>query len=215
VIIGDLDSISDRVLAHYQDPNRLTDKKTLIIKDSSQDSTDFGKAVSYIRDNRREDEPVQDIVAVGGLGGRVDQGISQLHHLYSFQKDAGYADGKMYLFSGESVTFLLKGVPESEKRAAGGGADGDESRAPKRHHRIRVRDPTAAFALMRAPFGKYVGFLPLGQKNWITTKGLEWDVEDWETEIGGLLSTSNHTLPETEVVDVWTRHDILFTIAVK
>lgn len=38
---------------------------------------------------------------------------------------------------------------------------------------------------------------------------------DWETEMGGRLSTSNHVLPETQVVEVETDKDVLFTIALK
>jgi thiamine pyrophosphokinase len=167
-----------------------------VIHDSDQESTDFGKAVHYIRQHYhhgRDDDaaaPPLDIVALGGLGGRVDQGLSQLHHLYLFQKDPCYADGRMYLVSGESLTFLLK----------------------VGHHRIRVRDGPAGEGDV---FGKYVGILPLREPSTITTKGLEWDVENWDTAFGGRLSTSNHVLPETQVVEVTTSRDVLFTIALR
>lgn len=36
---------------------------------------------------------------------------------------------------------------------------------------------------------------------------------DWKTQMGGKLSTSNHVLPETRVVEVETSKDVLFTIA--
>lgn len=121
----------------------------------------------------------------------MDQGLSQLHHLYLFQTDPRYAAGRMYLFSGESLTFLLK---------------------PGRH-RIRVRDgPAGGEADV---FGKHVGILPVGGPSRITTRGLEWDVTDWETEFGGQVSTSNHVLPETQVVEVATTRDVLFTIALR
>ena len=126
--------------------------------------------------------------AVGGLGGRVDQGISQLHHLYAFQPGTGYDRGRIYLVSEESVTVLLK---------AG-------------RHVIHVRVGEGDDV-----FGKHVGILPIREPSVITTRGLEWDVEGWETEIGGLLSTSNHVLPETRVVEVETSKDVLFTIALK
>jgi thiamine pyrophosphokinase len=96
----------------------------------------------------------------------------------------------MYLFSGESLTFLLK---------AG-------------RHRIRVRDGPAGEGDV---FGKYVGLLPVGGPSRITTRGLEWDVTDWETRFGGRMSTSNHVLPETEVVEVETTEDVLWTIALR
>lgn len=134
---------------------------------------------------------------MGGLGGRVDQALSQLHHLYLFQTSPTYADGKMFFLSGESLSFLLK---------AG-------------KHRIHVREPDAkvgSFARMSGdPFAKHVGILPVKEPSVITTKGLEWDVENWPTEFGGQMSTSNHVLPETTVVDVETTKDVIFTIALK
>jgi thiamine pyrophosphokinase len=96
----------------------------------------------------------------------------------------------MYLFSEESLTFLLK---------AG-------------KHRIRVRDGPAGEADV---FGKHVGIVPVGGPSRITTRGLEWDVTDWETRFGGRMSTSNHVLPETEVVEVETTEDVLWTIALR
>lgn len=133
-----------------------------------------------------------DIVAVGGLGGRVDQALSLLHHLHLFQADPGYAEGRVYLVSAESLTFLLKtGRHLVRVRHGGGGqAQGDM-------------------------FDKYVGIVPVKEPSVISTKGLEWDVTDWSTEFGGRVSTSNHVLPETEVVEVQTTKDVLFTIALK
>lgn len=64
-------------------------------------------------------------------------------------------------------------------------------------------------------FAKWVGILPVKEPSRIWTKGLEWDVEDWPTEFGGQMSTSNHVLPETEVVEVRTTRDVLFTIALR
>jgi thiamine pyrophosphokinase len=58
-----------------------------------------------------------------------------------------------------------------------------------------------------------VGLIPLKEPSHITTKGLEWDVTDWKTQIGGNLSTSNHVSPDVKCVEVHTTSDILFTIA--
>jgi thiamine pyrophosphokinase len=191
VIIGDLDSVEDNVRAHFeQGPSR-----TKVIHDPDQYSTDFGKAVTYVRTQHPEspqangnaDHPPVNIVAIGGLGGRVDQGLSQLHHLYLFQQKPGYSEGRMYLVSGESLTFLLKSG----------------------RHRIRVRDGGEEV------FAKHVGIIPVKEPSVISTKGLEWDVTDWRTEFGGMMSTSNHVLPETTVVEVEATRDVLFTIALK
>lgn len=125
---------------------------------------------------------------MGGLGGRVDQGVSQLHQLYMYQTGLEYENGRIFLLSGSSLTFLLK---------------------PGQHF-IHVRDDGEPDA-----FAKYVGIIPLQEPSHITTKGLEWDVTDWYSMIGGKLSTSNHVLPDTKCVEVKTTKTVLFTIALR
>lgn len=129
-----------------------------------------------------------DIIALGGIGGRVDQGISQLHHLYLFQSGTGYEEGKIFLLSGSSLTFLLK--------------------AGKHHIHVREDGEQDAFA-------KHVGIIPLREPSHITTKGLEWDVTDWLSQIGGKVSTSNHIMPDTRYIEVETTKDVLFTVALR
>ncbi|KAH6668081.1 thiamine pyrophosphokinase [Plectosphaerella plurivora] len=179
VIIGDLDSLSDSTRAYYSSRPQPTE----IIYSSDQESTDFGKAVSLVRSRHGDGA---DIIALGGLGGRVDQGLSQIHHLYLFQPGPAYELGRVFLLSGQSLTFLLK----------------------RGKHAIQVRDGAGADV-----FGKHVGILPIGGTSRITTHGLEWDVTDWETYFGGPMSTSNHVLPDTRVVHVETTTDVIFTIA--
>jgi thiamine pyrophosphokinase len=180
LIIGDLDSLTPTVRDFYSSQP----SPAQIIHDADQESTDFSKAVNWIR---KEHSGI-DIVALGGIGGRVDQGLSQLHHLYLFQTDPEYASGRVFLLSGSSLTFLLKSGT----------------------HQIQVREDGEEDA-----FGKHIGIIPLKEAANITTKGFEWDVEDWHTEIGGKLSTSNHILPESQVVTVTTDKDVLFTVALK
>ncbi|KAI8259772.1 Thiamine pyrophosphokinase 3 [Colletotrichum sp. SAR11_239] len=157
------------------------EKPAQIVHMPDQISTDFGKSIRWIRSQH----PNVDIVALGGLGGRVDQGLSQVHQLYLSQPGPGYDEGKMYLVSGQSLTFLLKpGI-----------------------HSIKVREGGEDV------FGKHVGIIPIGGTSYITTEGLEWDVVDWETKFGGHMSTSNHVLPETKVVKIGTTETVLFTIA--
>lgn len=130
---------------------------------------------------------------MGSLGGRVDQGLSQLHHLYLFQTDPEYLEGRLFLVSGESLTFLLK----------------------TGKHLIHVRERDDSGEMKQDVFAKYAGIVPIKEPSVITLKGFEWDVTDWETEFGGMMSTSNHVLPETEVLEVETTRDVLFTIALK
>lgn len=129
----------------------------------------------------------------------MDQGLSQLHHLYLFQTSPDYAEGRLFLVSGESVTFLLKGG---------------------RTHRIHVRERTGGDGATREGggedvFDKYAGIVPVGGPSSITLRGFEWDVTGWETEFGGQMSTSNHVLPGSEAVEVETTGDVLFTIALR
>lgn len=156
----------------------------MVIHDSDQESTDFAKAIGYIRKTLAPDAH---IVAVGSLAGRVDQGLSLLHHLYLFQKTPDYATGRMYLATEQSITFLLKSGL----------------------HHIHVG------GRRKQLFDKHVGIIPVKEPSVITTNGLEWDVQDWETEFGGRVSTSNHVRPEVEVVTVETTKDVIFTIALQ
>ncbi|OAA45612.1 Thiamin pyrophosphokinase, eukaryotic [Metarhizium rileyi] len=181
VIIGDLDSLCSSVKDFYS--SQPTPAQ--IIHDTDQESSDFGKAINWVRQTQ---PGALDIVALGGIGGRIDQGLSQLHHLYLYQTDPTYANGRLFLLSGSSLTFLLKSGT----------------------HKIHVREDGEDEV-----FGKHVGIIPLQEPSRITTKGLEWDVTDWESKIGGKLSTSNHILPRTKYVEVHTTKDVVFTIALR
>ncbi|KFY76884.1 hypothetical protein V499_03575 [Pseudogymnoascus sp. VKM F-103] len=175
VIHGDLDSL------HQTTRSWALAHSTEVVLDPSQDSTDFTKCVSYISKHYLPKcDPPPDIIVLGGLGGRVDQGLSILHHLYKGPQI--YPQGRIYLVSTSAITFLL---------TAG-------------THQIIVKNPEARV------LGKNIGILPVGVSAKITTKGLKWDVEDWETSFGGQVSTSNMVL-EAEVT-VTTNADVLFTI---
>lgn len=178
-IIGDLDSVTDTVRDFYASQAN----PALVVHLVDQESTDFNKSVAWIR---KEYPSGMDIVALGGLGGRVDQGIRQLHEIYLMQKDPAYSSGRLYLLSGSSLTFLLK----SGK------------------HLIHVQEEGE-----KRVFAKHVGIIPLLEPSQITTKGLQWDVTDWATSMGGPMSTSNHILPDTRCIEIETTKDVLFTVA--
>ena len=159
-----------------------------------QNSTDFTKALRFVSDNREEilqelnlltstevESAIVDTVVFGGLGGRADQAFSQLHHLYTAQQDPTINCGDIYLFTPESIIFLLH--------------KGDNV----------IQVPVKA-----GQFDDNIGLIPLAGPAMITTHGLEWDVEDWETEIGLQISTSNHV--QNEIVCVSTTVPILCTL---
>lgn len=162
------------------------DHKTTIEVNHDQESTDFEKCIDYITANYLPTWSPQsaspDILVLGGLGGRVDQSLSVLHHLYKGPRL--YPSGRIYLLTTSAITFLL----------------------PKGSHHIVVRDEIDT----KKRLGKHIGILPLAGPVTITTQGLEWDVQEWETVIGGQLSTSNHV--KEDVCMVKTSGDVLFTI---
>lgn len=106
--------------------------------------------------------------------------MSQIHHLYIFNKEA--EKGRVFLVSSDAVTFVL---------AAG-------------KHTIKVRDPH------NPVLGKHIGILPVKEASVISTRGLEWDVQNWKTEFGGSISTSNHVKEDDVYIE--TSKDVLFTI---
>lgn len=174
-VIGDLDSLRPDARRYWEEERRVP-----VIRDPDQGSTDFTKAMRHVR----AQAAALDVVVLGGVGGRVDQGMATLSHLYAFQLEGpAYAAGRMYLLSRESVTFVLRSG----------------------RHRIMVKGGEGPIRL-----GRHVGIIPLREPSVVTTRGLEWDVADWETAFGGQMSTSNHV--REEEVEVDTTKDVLFTI---
>lgn len=169
----------------------------------------------YVRQNGDSDESLRlSVLVLGGLGGRVDQAFSQIHHLYEVSRSEsqnqtqtqtqGSSDRKIYLISEESITFVLQPgkniihVPRTNR------SQPNQSSLPSSE--MRSRDSKEADFLLE----ENVGIIPILGPARITISGFEWDVEDWKTEIGGQLSTSNHIRAET--VQVQTGVPILFTL---
>ncbi|KAJ5134283.1 transcriptional regulator family: Fungal Specific TF [Penicillium atrosanguineum] len=248
-IVGDLDSLRPLVRQYYEKMG------VAIVEDEDQYSTDFTKCLKYLNGHVAEiiasprqqkldssvkhgnaagdlqaqpaQTPTLEIVILGGLGGRVDQAFSQIHHLYmmtqnqrelreAYQANADShcnkpaAGGNLYLVSEESITFILqegKNIirtpatrrPDVEAESLESQADDSET------SRKRKRDQEAEYF-----FEENIGIIPISAAASITTKGFEWDVQDWRTEIGGQISTSNHIRADT--VEVETSVPVLFTV---
>lgn len=158
-IIGDFDSLSKPVGEHYRTQG------VQIIHDGDQYSTDFTKCLKWIRtwcgQNCDSANKTMDVVVLGGLGGRVDQGFSQIHHLYMAENDEALLKGRIYLLSEQSLSFVL--------------ANGNN-----------------IIHVVPGYFEENVGIIPVLGRTIITSNGLEWDVNQWTTEFGGQMSTSNH-----------------------
>ncbi|KAF7121723.1 hypothetical protein CNMCM5793_009275 [Aspergillus hiratsukae] len=204
IIIGDLDSIRPSVRSHYEGLG------VPVLQDRDQYSTDFTKCLKYLREHADEistklEYPTLlkppsrlEILIMGGLGGRVDQAFSQIHHLYLMTREiAGEPGvGDLYLISEESITFILQ---------AGFNAI-HTPRAKRPGVRPRPDQAEEECYLLE----ENVGIIPLSGPAKIATSGFEWDVEDWLTEIGGQISTSNH-IRACQVV-VKTDVPVLFTL---
>ena len=104
VIVGDLDSLTSETEDYY------STKGVKIVRDPDQYGTDFTKALKWIRNAAHEQlhDSSLDVVVIGGLGGRVDQGFSQVHHLYMAANDETLLKGRMFLLSEQSLSFVLE-----------------------------------------------------------------------------------------------------------
>ncbi|CAK4032653.1 Thiamin pyrophosphokinase [Lecanosticta acicola] len=123
---------------------------------------------------------VQTVLVLGSLGGRVDQGIGLLHGIYREQKHQR-PHLRLLFFSEGSVSMVIMSGTTTIHTPLGEGV-----------------------------IEENVGILPLYGKAVISTEGLEWDVRDWPTEMGGNVSTSNHI--KADQVSIISDVDVLFTI---
>lgn len=103
-IVGDLDSLSNEARQHY------ANQGVQIVEDPDQYSTDFTKSLRWMRrewGSRKDEDSDLDVVVTGGLGGRVDQGFSQIHHMYMVLQQRDLLRGSVYLLSEQSLSFVL------------------------------------------------------------------------------------------------------------
>ncbi|KAF1912809.1 thiamine pyrophosphokinase [Ampelomyces quisqualis] len=172
VIHGDLDSLRDDVRAYYASHG------VEVSQDHDQCSTDFGKTMHKIS-SRTMAATQKDVLVLGTLAGRVDQGLGLLHEM--IREEGKHSRLRIWLFSESSLSFILK----------------------RGHNMVQGLRSSRLFT-------ENIGLVPVWGPSIITTKGLEWDVNDWHTHMGGQVSTSNHV--KAEEVHVTTDAPILFTI---
>ncbi|KAK4504966.1 hypothetical protein PRZ48_002929 [Zasmidium cellare] len=123
---------------------------------------------------------LQTVLVLGSISGRVDQGIGLLHEMYR-EQTANHPDLTFWLFSEASISIVL-----------------------------RPGTSTLYTPLKSGIITQNAGILPLYGKASITIRGFEWDVEDWPTEMGGQVSTSNHIVADQ--VTITTDVSVLFTV---
>jgi thiamine pyrophosphokinase len=172
VIHGDLDSLRDDVRAYYASHG------VNVSQDHDQYSTDFGKTMQKIS-SRSQSSARKDVLVLGTLAGRVDQGLGLLHEM--IREETKHPNLRLWLFSEASLSFILR----------------------SEHNSIRGLQSSRLFT-------ENIGLLPVWGPATITTTGLEWDVKEWYTHMGGQVSTSNHVRADEVQID--TDAPIMFTI---
>lgn len=243
-MIGDLDSIKSTTRSHYE---RL---RVPVIQDPDQYSTDFTKCLKHLRDwyyhgglngddsasidikdgsGDKYNNRTLEILILGGLGGRVDQAFSQIHHLTTFSmkwsgihtsttiesesapktdaNDNNNGNGNntdlklnLYLISEESITFILH-PGKNIIHTPGTNRPLEEEERKKNKNNNNNQEYFLE---------ENVGIIPYLGPTRITTHGFEWDVTHWPTQIGGQISTSNHI--RADVVEVDCEASVLFTL---
>jgi len=121
----------------------------------------------------------KDVLILGTLAGRVDQGLGLLHEM--IREETKHPSLRLWLFSECSLSFILR----------------------SEHNILRGLQVSKVFT-------ENIGLIPVWGPATISTVGLEWDVKEWHTQMGGQLSTSNHV--KADEVHVETDAPILFTI---
>lgn len=215
-----MDSAKPKVLKFYEQHG------VHIKKDSDQYSTDLMKCVKIAQDKWFLGEgfgpsgAAFKVIALGALGGRVDQSFHSINNLYTTnllslpadenentkdtkeksEEDKLYEKYKATLphefillaveNSSATLTFLLPSNPSPSKKI------------------VSVIDTPTLY------LGPAVGILPVQGLTHITTHGLQWDVTNWETVFGGHVSTSNYLKSEQVQVEAGER-PVVFTIDIQ
>ncbi|KAF2127830.1 thiamine pyrophosphokinase [Dothidotthia symphoricarpi CBS 119687] len=97
------------------------------------------------------------------------------------REEAKYENLRLWLFSESSVSFILRSGQNVIRGLLSSGL-----------------------------FTENIGIIPVYGPATISTTGLEWDVKEWDTRMGGQVSTSNHV--KADEICIETNAPILFTI---
>ncbi|KAF8446612.1 thiamine pyrophosphokinase, partial [Terfezia claveryi] len=153
-----------------------------VVHDPDQDSTDFGKCLEYIQKHYRPSSP----------GKLVDHVVT----IFVYNALGGRVDHAFH-----SIHQLHLAISQE---------------GSQRKKMFLLSEEGITFLLVKGEnqisspkefFGPACGIIPVGGPSVITTKGLVWDVTDWETTFGGKVSTSN--VLKEEVVTVFTTEPVL------
>uniref|UniRef100_A0A1B6FRE0 Thiamin pyrophosphokinase thiamin-binding domain-containing protein n=1 Tax=Cuerna arida TaxID=1464854 RepID=A0A1B6FRE0_9HEMI len=176
-VSGDFDSIKPETLAKCKE-NGVT-----VIPTPDQDKTDFTKALEEIMKLTRNE--IDSVIVIVEDSGRLDHIMSNLNTLYNTSEVFGSSCVRLYLFSTETLTWLL----------------------PAGSHEIQVPQ---SFVQCQAK----CGLIPLGAPCVVSSSGLKWNLEKDKMEFGGLISSCN-TYSKTcnGIVTIETDNPLLWTMS--
>jgi len=181
ILVGDFDSIKKDVMEYYQT------REVQIVHNTSQDDTDLEKCLKHLQ-TKFLDEGLYDqskqykIVIAGGLGGRLDHTLNNIHILHKFaDRNAKYKNVSIHLMDDNSIgTCIMPGV-------------------------------TKYIKAQEFELNKGCGIFPmLGEEVNVQTKGLKWNItKESKMSFKEFVSSSNEMLEEviefeTDKIIFWT-----------
>ncbi|KAF3201145.1 hypothetical protein TWF679_000495 [Orbilia oligospora] len=159
-----------------------------------------------------------DIIAYGAMGGRMDQTFHAIDQLF---QASNRLNGEFIKESGEAEGEEEEEEEEIKKKDEGQNTSSSSNNTAERKLML-MSDESVTFLLEKGKniietplglFGKTCGLIPVAAASVITTKGLEWDLDETETRFGGMVSTSNHLVQDR--VEVLTTEKLLFTMEMR
>jgi len=181
ILVGDFDSIKKSVMEFYKT------RDVQIVHNASQDDTDLEKCLKHLQmkflDEGLYDQTKQyKIIIAGGLGGRLDHTLNNIHILHKFaERNVKYRNVSIHLMDDNSIgTCIMPGV-------------------------------TKYIKAQEFELNKGCGIFPmLGEEANVQTKGLKWNItKESKMSFREFVSSSNEMLEEviefeTDKIIFWT-----------
>ena len=148
----------------------------------------------------------------GAFGGRFDQEMASIQAL--FVHATNFPQG-LWLYNDDNAALLLQpnqqyilSFPNYYKNQYQYQDDDDDDEKDKNQSTTRT---TIQWVLGEGPT---CGLIPLGMPcESVTTRGLQWNLQNQSLAFGGLVSSSNHLIQST--IEIETSHPLIFTIEIQ
>ncbi|KAF8896359.1 thiamine pyrophosphokinase Thi80 [Infundibulicybe gibba] len=162
-----------------------TSQGVSIVKDDDQDSTDLMKCVSEIENMEKEAGDGVSLQYEIILLGGLSGRLDQTIHTLSYLHKLRKTRERVFTVTDDNLGWVLT----------------------TGKHEIHIDHHL---------MGKTCGLLPVGvAETQLTTSGLKWNLTNAKSSFDGLVSTSNHLIPEENVVYVETTQPIWWTVELK